>query len=60
MLSSIRSSSVICGTFIIIILKPQVSVVGVAGWPVIQMGWLVMVGVVKVGVVSQPAADAER
>jgi len=32
-----------------------VSVVGVAGWPVILTGWLVMVGVV-----SQPAADVER
>jgi len=32
-----------------------VSVVGVAGWPVILTGWPV-----TVGVVSQPAADAER
>ena len=34
-----------------------------AGWPVILMGWLadqVTGGVVDVGVVSQPAADAER
>jgi len=31
------------------------SVVGVAGWPVILTGWLV-----TVGVVSQPGADAER
>jgi len=36
-----------------------------ASWTVIQMGWLVMVGVVEVGVVhthysvSQPGADAE-
>jgi len=30
-----------------------------AGWPVILMGWPVTVGVVEVGVVSQPAADAE-
>ena len=30
-----------------------VSVVGMAGWPVILAGW-------PVGVVSQPAADAER
>jgi len=32
-----------------------VSVVGVAGWPVILAGWPV-----TVGVVSQPAADTER
>ena len=32
-----------------------VSVVGVAGWPVILTGWPV-----TVGVVSQPGADAER
>jgi len=28
----------------------RLSVVGVAGWPVIMMGWPVTVGVVKVGV----------
>jgi len=32
-----------------------VSVMGVAGWPVILTGWLVMVGVV-----SQRGADAEQ
>ena len=31
-----------------------------AGWPVILAGWPVTVGVVEVGVVSQPGADAER
>jgi len=36
------------------------SVVGVAGWPVILTGWPVTVGMVEVGVVIQPGADAER
>jgi len=31
---------------------PAVSVVGVAGWPVILTGWPVTVGVVEVGVVD--------
>jgi len=41
------------------------SVVGVAGWPMVLTGWLVMVGVVEVGIVdtrygvSQPGADVE-
>jgi len=29
------------------------------GWPVILTGWPVTVGVVEVGVVSQPGVDAE-
>jgi len=47
----------------LLLLKPQVSVtvtqgvsvVGVAGWPMMLTGWPV-----TVGVVSQPGADAER
>jgi len=31
-----------------------------AGWPAILTGWPVTVGVVEVGGVSQPGADAER
>jgi len=46
-----------------LLLKPQVSVtvtqgvsvVGVAGWPVILTGWPV-----TMGMVSQPGADSER
>jgi len=34
--------------------------VSVMGWPVILTSWPVTVGVVKVGVFSQPGADAER
>ena len=38
----------------------RLSVVDVAGWPVILTGWPAGRCGVTVGVVSQPAADAER